>query len=316
MGIPKGGIGFFDSGIGGLTVMETCRKLFPNEVFYYYGDNRHAPYGNLPVSKIKKYVFRAFKRFRALRVRAAVVACNTATAVCVEALRKKFSFPIIGAEPAVFEAARKGGEVFVLTTRATFESARFKNLCSRAETFFPQAKLVLRPCDGLAGEIERRILEKDADFTRLLPSGSPDMVVLGCTHYIYIAEQIGAFYDCPVVDGNRGIADRLRSVLRERSAESISIKPQATTFRPKNGQSDHSRPRNGRSDHIKSKFKKENANKCLYRKGEKSVKTPLKEGGEQLFFLGNAKKHNKYIHKQMFVRCFCGRKASNVVIWG
>ena len=107
MQIAEGGIAFFDSGIGGLTVLAECCRQIKGGVFYYYGDNTHAPYGNLPPEKIKEYVFQAFEKFRRLKVRAAVIACNTATAVCVEELRKKYDFPIIGAEPAVYSAAAK-----------------------------------------------------------------------------------------------------------------------------------------------------------------------------------------------------------------
>jgi hypothetical protein len=94
MRLPKGGIGFFDSGIGGLTVMDASQRVIKEETFYYYGDNKHAPYGNLPQKKIRKYLLRALKKFYRLRVRAVVLACNTATAVCIDEFRKKFSFPI------------------------------------------------------------------------------------------------------------------------------------------------------------------------------------------------------------------------------
>ena len=181
MGIEKGGVAFFDSGIGGLTVVNACRKWLQDVPFYYYGDNKHAPYGNLPPKKIKKYVFRAFKRFKKLQVGAVVVACNTATAVCIDELRCKYKFPIIGAEPAVFLGVRKGKEVAVLTTRATYESARLRILCRRTERAYPQANIKVFPCDMLAGEIERHIFEEEYDYTRFLPACSPDAVVLGCT---------------------------------------------------------------------------------------------------------------------------------------
>ena len=210
----KGGIAFFDSGIGGLTVLNACKKRLPDSLFYYYGDNKHAPYGNLPSGKIRKYVLRAFKRFEKMQVRAAVVACNTATAVCIEELREKFSFPIIGAEPAVFPAMREGGEVFVLTTRATYESARFRRLCKNAEALYPSAKLTAFPCDKLAGEIEKCIFDTGDHYTALLPQGQPTSVVLGCTHYVYISELVRSFYRCPVFDGNEGIACQVERVLR------------------------------------------------------------------------------------------------------
>lgn len=213
MRVPKGGVAFFDSGIGGLTVLSECEKLCPQEVFYYYGDHEHAPYGNLSEKKIKKYVFRVFRKFAKLKVKAVVVACNTATAVCIESLRKKYSFPIIGAEPAIFPAAKQGGDVYVLSTRATFSSRRFRALIAAARLRFPNATLKAFACDGLAGAIEENLGRSGYDFTCFLPEGQPSAVVLGCTHYIYIGREIASFYNCRAYDGNTGIARRLKAVL-------------------------------------------------------------------------------------------------------
>ena len=215
MKIPQGGIAFFDSGIGGLTVMNACQRILPNEIFYYYGDNVHAPYGNLPPKRIRRFVFSAFRKLRRLRVKAVVLACNTATAVCINELRKKYSFPIIGTEPAVFPAAKQGGEVWVLSTRATYNNIRFKELCARAERYYPQSKIRGVPCDGLAGAIEKHIEEEGYDYTSYLPKGAPSSIVLGCTHYPYIAKQIKEFYHCPVYDGSDGIAKHLRKMVSE-----------------------------------------------------------------------------------------------------
>ena len=213
MDIPKNGVIFFDSGIGGLTVLAECRARIPEEIFYYYGDNVHAPYGNLPKDTVQKFVFAAFKKMELLQPKAAVLACNTATALCVDCLRKKYAFPIIGAEPAIFAAAKQGGTVFVLTTRATYESARFQNLCKKTQQIYPNCRLFLQPCDALAGEIERNIQLKNWDVAPFLPTGNPDGVVLGCTHYIYVKEDIAQFYNAKIYDGNVGMANRLQSLL-------------------------------------------------------------------------------------------------------
>ncbi len=215
MRIPKGGVAFFDSGIGGLTVLAECRKQLAAYPFYYYGDNRHAPYGNLSREKIEKYVFRAFRRLKKYNPSAAVIACNTATAVCIEKLRKKFSFPIIGTEPAVRLAAKCGGEIFILSTRATYESERFRRLCVRVGKEYPNAVLRAYSCDTLAGAIEKELPKGEKNFSAHLPQGTPDLVVLGCTHYVYIRKEIADYYACPVLDGNDGIARRLRSRLEE-----------------------------------------------------------------------------------------------------
>lgn len=215
MQIPKGGVAFFDSGIGGLTVLDECKKRLKGELFYYYGDNAHAPYGNLPPEKIEELVFSAFEKLSALRPKAAVIGCNTATALCVEKLRQRYDFPIIGAEPAVLAAVKQGGEIFALTTKATFESERFRKLCARARESYPQAHLRLFPCRRLAGVIEKNLFNSDFDYTPYLPEGQPAAVVLGCTHYIYIKKYIEEFYRCKTFDGNAGIAARLCAVLKD-----------------------------------------------------------------------------------------------------
>lgn len=211
MSIPKGGIAFFDSGIGGLTVLAECRKRMPKEIFYYYGDNEHAPYGNRSPSQIRTLVGNAFEKIALLNPKAVVIACNTATALCVEDLRKKYPFPIIGCEPAIALAAKGGGEIFLLATKATCESFRVFSLRKKAERDFPHAKVIACPCERLAGEIERKILSGEMKIENLLPQGTPNSVVLGCTHYIYLKKEISAYYHCPVYDGNEGIARRLQS---------------------------------------------------------------------------------------------------------
>ena len=209
MSIPKGGVAFFDSGIGGLTVLAECRKRLPFFTFYYYGDNARAPYGNLPSDKIERYVLEIFQEFESLQPSAAVIACNTATALCIDVLREKYSFPIIGVEPAVFLAAKEGGEIFVLATKATCESERFNALCERAEKTYPHATIRPFACPLLAGTIEKHLTDQDFDFSLHFPKGKPQSIVLGCTHYVFIKEQIESFYGATTYDGNAGVASRL-----------------------------------------------------------------------------------------------------------
>lgn len=237
MQIPCGGVAFFDSGIGGLTVLAECRKYVTNEIFYYYGDNLRAPYGNLSPERIFAYVDEAFALFARLKVKAAVLACNTATAVCVERLRKKYPFPVIGAEPAVLPAAKVGGKILVLSTCATGQSARFARLCERVRKTFPQIELTVAPCPSLAGEIEKHVLDDGYSYAPFLPPATPTSVVLGCTHYIYAKEQIQSFYGCPVFDGNAGISRRLQDTLLRLQKTFFSPngrdeRPLLTTARP------------------------------------------------------------------------------------
>ena len=228
MAQKRQGIAFFDSGIGGLTVLNECISRGIKEPFYYYGDNAFAPYGNKTRAQIHARVQVAFETFEKLNVRVAVLACNTATAVCVDALRGRFEFPIVGAEPAVLTAAKNGGEVLVLTTRATYESGRLRALCDKAEQIYPNAYLRICPCDNLAGEIETHLLDSSYDFSVFLPKGKPQSVVLGCTHYIYLKKYIESFYGCKSYDGNTGIARRVEIVSGVQSYNDRDKQPLAT----------------------------------------------------------------------------------------
>ena len=268
---PKGGIAFFDSGIGGLTTLYTCVKYAQERNFtpfnyYYYGDNYRAPYGNLPEKQIFTYVDEIFSKFDKLQVSAAVLACNTATAVCVEELRKKYSFPIIGIEPAILPAMRAGGEVFVLATRATCNSRKFQILCERARRDYPQAILRVFPRENLAGVIEENLGNDDVDYTTFFSAGNPARVVLGCTHYIYIRKQIEIFFGCPTYDGNRAVAKRLFGLLASKKNQSL-------------GWGDLS----------------ENLNKQPLVTHAKTLTQNSK-----IFFLGDAKMVNKTKYEQMF----------------
>lgn len=274
----KGRIAFFDSGIGGLTTLNECvvqaktLSLYSQFLeFYYYGDNFRAPYGNLPKAKIKEYVFEAFTIFEKLRVDAVVIACNTATAICIDDLRKRYQFPIVGIEPAVSYAAKLGGEIFVLATQATCHSVRFQNLCNLVSLQYPNARIRLFPCAELAGAIERVCGREDYDYTKYLPKGSPDCVVLGCTHYVYIKDKIKEFYGCDVVDGNYGVAKRLFTLLNEQIKKGLLAEKLEL-----------------------STTEKLRANDLL-------LQNHLMVNPPKIFFVGEAKVVNKQRYEQMFV---------------
>lgn len=306
MAFLQRGVAFFDSGIGGLTVLSACEKLLPNENFYYYGDNTNAPYGNLPKEQIRVYVKQAFDLFARLHVKAAVIACNTVTALFADELRRRYDFPIIGAEPAVLQAAKCGGEIYVLTTRATYESTRFQNLCDSAGRRYPNAKIIKIPCDGLAGEIENKIGEREATFQKFLPAGNPSAIVLGCTHYIYIKEYIRARYACPVFDGNEGIANRLRQVLALPFNEKLGYSTTEQFFFRK---SRDGRPPNANfvvfppffySKNSVGKKKRIKANKCSHLKLKKAWKIKANNRLQRVCFLGKSAQKNLNFYKQTF----------------
>lgn len=209
-------VGVFDSGIGGLNVLSACIRLAPHLNYYYIGDNKHAPYGNKSCEEIYYRVSCAVELFKLIGIDAVVLGCNTATAVCVQRLREKYAFPIIGTEPAVAPAARSYRRPLVICTPRTAESARLKELIAR----FPNVSFTVAPMPKLAGEIERSLtcgkLPTIADH---LPRGDYDCVILGCTHYAFVRSQIERFYRLPVFDGAEGTAKRLISLLDNKNIE-------------------------------------------------------------------------------------------------
>ena len=116
-------IGFFDSGIGGLTVLSEALKRLPNHEYLYYADTQHAPYGPKPKEEVREYVFHAIDFLVDEGAEIIVIACNTATSIAVAELREKYSIPIIGMEPAVKPAiehvANSSKRVLVTATPLT-----------------------------------------------------------------------------------------------------------------------------------------------------------------------------------------------------
>lgn len=203
-------VGVFDSGVGGLSVLGACVRLAPQFSYLYYGDNARAPYGSRPAGEIVCFVREALQLFRERGAAAAVLACNTATAVAVERMRREFPFPVLGVEPAVKQAAARYGSALVLCTPRTAESERLRRLIAR----FPACRFTVVPLEGLAAEIERSLCEgKEPDLGAHLPPDRSACVVLGCTHYALVSDKIAAFYGVPVFDGAAGTARRLLSVL-------------------------------------------------------------------------------------------------------
>lgn len=204
-------VGIFDSGIGGLNVLRECVLRAPYAKYYYFGDNGHAPYGSRSEEEILAFTREAFLLFRKKGVDAVVIACNTATAVAVGEMRREFSFPVVGIEPAVKPAAKECKSVLVLATEQTANSTRMKMLLGR----FSDCDFKVFACANLAGAIEKYYSAGEPFLLSAhLPCGKFDGVVLGCTHYSFFSNQISAYYSAPVYDGSQGTAKRLDQVLK------------------------------------------------------------------------------------------------------
>lgn len=188
-------IGVFDSGVGGLSVMKCIREKLPNEDLLYIADSFHAPYGNKEKSYIEERSVSLARFLMGQKAKAIVVACNTATAAAISTLRSMFPVPIIGMEPGVKPAVSitKTGNIGIMATRETLNSAKFNMLINQ---FCGDVKIATQDCPGLveqieksdfSGKITRELVEKYV-FS-LLEKGT-DTIVLGCTHFLFIAPLI------------------------------------------------------------------------------------------------------------------------------
>ncbi len=204
-------IAVFDSGVGGISVLRALVKVLPEENFLYFGDSKNAPYGTKTTDQVRALALDAADMLFSRGAKALVVACNTATAAAIEALREKYPEKIIiGIEPAVKVAADHfpAGQVGVMATPVTLREEKFAHLKDN----FPHLKITPIGLAQLAEMIEKGESEK-AISRYLRPHLEPlkdklDAVVLGCTHYPLIAPVIGALLgeNTALLDGAEGTA--------------------------------------------------------------------------------------------------------------
>jgi len=121
-------IGFFDSGVGGISVLKESLKILPNEDFVYFGDSINAPYGIKSVNEVKELTFNAVDFLLSKGVKVVVIACNTATSAAIDDLREKYKdIPIIGIEPALKPAVEisRGKSIIIMATPMTLAEKKF-----------------------------------------------------------------------------------------------------------------------------------------------------------------------------------------------
>jgi glutamate racemase len=217
-------IGVFDSGIGGLTLLHEIIRHLPNEQYCYYADTENVPYSTKSEEQIKEYVENAVNYFLQRKVKIIVLACNTATNVCIEDLRSRLSIPIIAIQPAVKVAVdnynselnthRKN--ILVCATPITLRSARFQRLVDSLNVDRIVERMALPELVKLAeteefGKPAEDYIKETLQQIELAKFSS---VVLGCTHFTYfeplfyqLAPQLNIF------DGNEGTARHLKNIL-------------------------------------------------------------------------------------------------------
>lgn len=249
-------IGVFDSGVGGLSVLRALMAELPDERFVYLADSAHAPYGERGDAYVSARTH-AITQYLTEKhhIKALVVACNTATAAAIHEVRSSYpGLPLVGLEPALKPAIAmtKTGHIGVIGTRGTLTSTKFQKLmASLAE----QAHFFVQPCDGLAHAIERSVAEPLPASTGVqgqgpLPSaetsalchqyiramgdfgtapGQIDTLVLGCTHYVFVEEELRALVGPAVqfIETGEPVARQTRRLLHSANLLNMSVLSQA-----------------------------------------------------------------------------------------
>ena len=225
-------IAFFDSGIGGLSVLHHAMKILPREEFIFFADEDNVPYGTKTPQEVLSYVDTAFKFLVGQGVAAIVVACNTATSVAVRKMREKYSLPIIGMEPALKVAldtfpARK---VLVAATAITITGKKIQRLIARlhAEKFaelkaLPQLVEFAERQEFASAAVENYLRGELAAYD--LKNFSS--LVLGCTHFNYFKDTFRKILPAHVkiLDGNAGTVNELiRRTSLEVSSQSSNVR--------------------------------------------------------------------------------------------
>ena len=217
-------IGVFDSGVGGLSVFREIRRLLPEQSYIYYSDNAHCPYGE----KSCEYIIQRAREISSFLISKGaeiiVVACNTATAAAINMLREEFPVKFIGMEPAIKPAAlnTQTGVVGVLATAGTLKAVKYLDT---REKYSGGVRIVEHVGQGFVELVERgetsgeeaeRIVAESV--CPLLDAGA-DTIVLGCTHYPFLADAIrkaaASVGEVTLIDPAPAVARQLVKVMAE-----------------------------------------------------------------------------------------------------
>jgi glutamate racemase len=224
-------VGVFDSGLGGLSVLRHIHEQLPWEALLYVADSAFAPYGGKPESAIINRTLAIADFLASQGVKALVIACNTATAAAITAVRQRYpSLPVVGVEPGLKPAALRSASrvVGVLATERTLSSTRFQALEAHlAKT--TGVRFLAQACSGLADQVEKGELRSAATaalvrrYVEPLIAQGADALVLGCTHYPFLSPTIAAAAkragapEVAIIDTGVAVARQLHRVLAERA---------------------------------------------------------------------------------------------------
>lgn len=214
-------IGFFDSGVGLISVLSETKKLLPHENFVIYADQIHNPYGERSEKQIKSYATAATDFLvKKHKIKMMVLACNTATVLALDHLRREFDLPFVGTVPAIKPAVvrSKNKRIAIMSTPAT---ARSKYLNDLVKKYAKGAQILKIGCDGLEEAIEildkTQIIKLIRKFAKKIKEFKADTVVLGCTHYPLFKKEIsdGLGRRAEIIDSGEAIAKQIKRVLQD-----------------------------------------------------------------------------------------------------
>lgn len=219
-------IGFFDSGIGGLTVTRQVMTLLPHENVVYFGDSARVPYGSKSAEAVVGYSLEAAGFLESHGVKMIVIACNTASAVALDAVRRYSSVPVVGViEPAAQAAvaATRNGRIGVIGTEGTVRSGAYTEAIIRTNS---EMTVTARPCPLFVGLAEEGLDTHPAttmfarEYITPLLSGGIDTLILGCTHYPFLVPSIAPVAGPHVTLIDPGVATAL-SVMNQLAAHDM-----------------------------------------------------------------------------------------------
>lgn len=228
-------VAVFDSGVGGLSVLREIRRLLPGQDLVYLADNGYGPYGDRGLDEVRRRVDELTGYLIGLDVQLIVIACNSASAAALSEMRRRHpGMPFVGMEPAVKPAARASDRavIGVMATEATFQGELFASVVDRHAR---GVSVVARACAGLAAAIETddpsidRLLET---YVGSLVDRGADVIVLGCTHYPFVADRIASLAGphVEIVDPAPAVAAQVVRVLDAKGLRTASESPGTTIY--------------------------------------------------------------------------------------
>jgi glutamate racemase len=219
-------VAVFDSGFGGLSLLNEAMKKLEGCDFIYFADNENAPYGTKSIDEIKALSIDAVN-FLASKADIIVIACNTATSAAVSDLRQKFNIPIIGMEPAVNLGKDADGDILVIATPATIKGAKLNELLEKSNLnnkthLLPMPKLVefAQNMEFHSPKVSKYIKNQISKFN----SKNISLLVLGCTHFNYFKDSfINLMPNSKIVDGVDGTIRQIKRKIDELNSKGKNL---------------------------------------------------------------------------------------------